>query len=128
MVVIRWILGRIILLLDFIFTPRGVKRDAQQQEAVNQQCAKLALYQFKACPFCVKVRRQMKRLSLPIECRDAKNNATFNTELTEQGGRHKVPCLRIEQPNGEVQWMYESSDINAYLSQRFDEELVPCQD
>jgi len=128
MVVVRWILGRIILLLDFIFSPRGIKRDADLQADVNQQCAKLALYQFSACPFCVKVRRQMKRLSLGIDCRDAKNNAQFKAELTEQGGRHKVPCLRIEQANGEVVWMYESSDINAYLTQRFDAELAPCQD
>jgi len=128
MVVIRWILGRFILLLDFIFTPRGVKRSAEQQQSVDEQCANLALYQFAACPFCVKVRRQAKRLSLNIQTRDAKNDLSFKTELTEQGGRHKVPCLRIEQSNGQVQWLYESSDINQYLSQQFSAELVPCQD
>jgi len=128
MVVIRWILGRIILLLDFIFTPRGVKRSAPQQAIADEQCLSLALYQFAACPFCVKVRRQMKRLSLNIELRDVKNNAQFNTELTEQGGRHKVPCLRITKANCSVQWLYESSDINAYLTQQFSTELVLCQD
>lgn len=128
MVVVRWILGRIILLLDFIFTPRGVKRSAEQQQLVDQQCSKLALYQFVACPFCVKVRRQMKRLSLTIECRDAKNSEQFKSELSELGGRHKVPCLRIEHACGDVQWMYESSDINAYLTKQFDAELVACQD
>lgn len=128
MIVIRWILGRIILLLDFIFTPRGLKRTPEQQQVADEQCAKLALYQFSACPFCVKVRRQIKRLSLNVEYRDAKNDAKYKAELTEQGGRHKVPCLRIEQANGDVEWMYESSDINDYLSQRFSAELTPCQD
>jgi len=32
MVIVRWIVGRIILLLNFIFTPRGVKRAAEQQQ------------------------------------------------------------------------------------------------
>ena len=128
MVVVRWVLGRIILLLDFIFTPRGVKRSAEQQTVVDQQCAAMALYQFSACPFCVKVRRQMKRLSLNVAVRDAKNDQHFKAELTEQGGRHKVPCLRITHDNGDVQWMYESSTINAYLTERFTTELTPCQD
>jgi len=128
MVVIRWILGRIILLLDFIFTPRGVKRSAEQQTLVDEQTVLLSLYQFSACPFCVKVRRQMKRLSLNIEYRDAKNNTEFKTQLTELGGRHKVPCLRIETENGDVQWLYESSDINTYLIDTFSPELATCQD
>ncbi|SLJ83579.1 glutathione S-transferase N-terminal domain-containing protein [Psychrobacter sp. DAB_AL43B] len=45
-------------------------------------------------------------------------NPEFRSELAENGGRVKVPCLRIEE-NGEVQWMYESNDIIAYLQQRF---------
>jgi glutathione S-transferase len=30
-----------------------------------------------------------------------------------------VPCLRIEDNNGDVRWMYESGDIISYLDQRF---------
>ncbi|KPA51059.1 glutaredoxin [Photobacterium leiognathi subsp. mandapamensis] len=117
MKVIRWILGRIILGLNFIFSPRGVKRTPEQQQAVNESVAKLKLYQFDACPFCVKVRREAKRLSLPLETRDAKV-APWEQELIEQGGKRKVPCLRIEKEDG-VEWMYESNDIIAYLQQRF---------
>ena len=73
------------------------------------------LYQFKACPFCVKVRRAIKREGLNIETRDAKNNEQYRQELLEQGGKVKVPCLRIEK-NGQVQWLYESNDIIAYLN------------
>ena len=119
MVIVRWLVGRIILLLNFIFTPRGVKRPAEQQQIVDQQIVSLKLYQFAACPFCIKVRRQMKRLSLNIELRDAKADQQHKTDLLEQGGKHKVPCLRIESGNGDVQWMYESSDINQYLIQQF---------
>lgn len=115
MAIIRWILGRIILLVDFLTTPRGVKRAADQQAVLDSQTARLALYQYKACPFCVKVRRKMKRQSLKIETRDAKNDARYRQELLEQGGKLKVPCLRIENGNGDIQWMYESRDIVRYL-------------
>ncbi|MDP2561443.1 glutaredoxin domain-containing protein [Psychrobium sp. 1_MG-2023] len=124
MAIVRWILGRIILLLDFIFSPRGVKRANEAQAVVDTQAQKLALYQFAACPFCVKVRRQMKRLSVNVELRDAKNDQTIAEELLASGGKKKVPCLRIEHDSGEVEWMYESSDINAYLTKRFSPESV----
>ncbi|WP_305373055.1 glutathione S-transferase N-terminal domain-containing protein [Photobacterium leiognathi] len=117
MKIIRWILGRIILGLNFIFSPRGIKRTQEKQQAVNEAVEKLKLYQFDACPFCVKVRREAKRLSLPLEIRDAKVSP-WEQELIEQGGKRKVPCLRIEKEDG-VEWMYESSDIIAYLQQRF---------
>ena len=120
MTVIRWVLGRIILLVDFLYRPKGIKRDVQEQAALDAETAKLSLYQFAACPFCVKVRWSMKRQSLNIETRDAKRNAQFAEELVAGGGALKVPCLRIEEDNGSVTWMYESSDILAYLDQRFD--------
>jgi glutaredoxin len=115
MAIIRWVLGRIILLLDFLTRPRGIKRPPEQQAVLDQQTARLSLYQYAACPFCVKVRRAMRRRSLRIETRDAKRQADYRRELQEQGGQLKVPCLRIESDNGDVQWMYESSDIVRYL-------------
>ncbi|MEI5639437.1 MULTISPECIES: glutaredoxin family protein [unclassified Pseudoalteromonas] len=111
---VRWLLGRLILLFDFIFTPRSKKRSAEQQQKLDAMTAKLKLYQFKACPFCVKVRRAAKREGLKLETRDAKENPTHRQELLEQGGKVKVPCLRIEE-QGEVTWLYESSDIVTYL-------------
>jgi glutaredoxin len=119
MKVIRWLLGRIILTLNFLTSPKGLNRSEAEQQDINYQTSQLALYQFAACPFCVKVRRSMKRLSLEIELRDAKQNQTFRSELEQQGGRIKTPCLRIENGEGDVTWMYESNDIINYLEQRF---------
>jgi len=116
MVVIRWVLGRIILLLNWVFTPRGIKRSAEDQLSIDKQTATMALYQYEACPFCVKVRRSMKRNTLKIETRDAKRNEAFKSELLEKGGKLKVPCLKIQE-NGQERWMYESSDIISYLEQ-----------
>ena len=116
MAVVRWVLGRLILTLNWLFTPRGIKRSAEDQAAVDAKTTNLALYQYEACPFCVKVRRAMKRNSLNVEVRDAKRNDLYKAELLEKGGKLKVPCLRIEE-NGEARWMYESSDIINFLEQ-----------
>lgn len=123
MKVVRWILGKIILFIDGLFTPRSIQRKPEDQKQVEQQIQALKLYQYKACPFCVKVRRTMKRLNLPIETRDAKRQANWQEELVIQGGIEKVPCLRISEDSGSVKWMYESSDIINYLEQRFSSAL-----
>ena len=115
---IRWFLGRVILMLDRIFSPSEMNRSPTDQSAVDEATKSLALYQFEACPFCVKVRRQIRRLGLKIELRDAQQNAKRREELVSGGGELQVPCLRIEE-NGNTRWMYESDEINAYLSRRF---------
>lgn len=124
MTAVRWILGRIILLVDFLFSPKGIKRDAQSQSELDKETAKLSLYQYAACPFCVKVRWAMQRNSLKVETKDAKRNPQYAKELVAGGGNLKVPCLKIEEYDGSETWMYESSDIIAYLEQRF--ELAPA--
>jgi len=119
MVVVRAILGALILLLNWVFTPKSIKRAADEQAAIDNQTSKIALYQYAACPFCVKVRRAMKRSALTIETRDAKRSEQFKEELLQGGGQLKVPCLRIEDDKGDVSWMYESGDIIEYLEGRF---------
>ncbi|MGS0534775.1 glutaredoxin family protein [Pseudoalteromonas sp. SaAl2] len=114
MKLVRWLLGSLILFFDFIFTPRSKKRPEDEQAMLDQTTSHFKLYQFKACPFCVKVRRAIKRQGLKVDTRDAKNNHGYRQELLEQGGKIKVPCLRIEE-NGQVNWLYESNDIIAYL-------------
>lgn len=124
MVVVRAILGALILLLNWVFTPKSIKREASVQVSIDAQTSKLALYQYAACPFCVKVRRAMKRSALNIETRDAKRSEKFKEELVTGSGQLKVPCLRIEEDNGDVSWMFESSDIIDYLEGRFNPELA----
>ena len=111
-------LGQIIVLGDALTRPRPQQRSAQGQATVNTEAAKLSLYQFHACPFCVKTRRTLHRLNVPVALRDAKNDPTHRQALQEGGGRVKVPCLRIEEA-GKVTWMYESKAIIAYLDERF---------
>lgn len=119
MAIIRLVLGKLILLFNWLFTPSGIKRDPALQASIDQQTADLRLYQYEACPFCVKVRRAMKRSSLTIETRDVKRSDTAKAELLAGGGQLKVPCLQIKDGDGQVQWMYESGEIIEYLESRF---------
>ncbi|TDY02536.1 glutaredoxin family protein [Thiohalophilus thiocyanatoxydans] len=116
---LRLVLSPIILLLNKLTTPRGITRDPEQQQQIDAATRQLALYQFRSCPFCIKVRRAARRLSLNIEQRDALHDPTHRTALLEGGGEVKVPCLRITEHDGQVRWLYESNEIIAYLQSRF---------
>ncbi len=115
MKLIRNILGKAILFFDSTFAPTPVKRSPEAQALMDEKTQNLALYQYHMCPFCVKVRRTITRLNLNIELRDAKGNDTFANELLNEGGKKQVPCLRISNADGTVNWMYESDTINQYL-------------
>ena len=110
--------GRVLILIDWLFRPSRVKRSVEDQSKVDQETKILKLYQFYACPFCVKTRRAIKRLNLKVETRDAQSEGEFRKELELNGGKIKVPCLKIESA-GEVSWLYESNDIIKYLDERF---------
>ena len=121
MKLIRFIVGRIILLLDFLTRPSPVIRSREDQDRVDTAVTGLSLYQFKACPFCVKVRRHMRRRSIKIDLKDAKTDLLIKEELIREGGKHKVPCLRIAQGNKEVQWLYSSDEICRFLDAKLDQ-------
>ena len=75
----------------------------------------MSLYQYKACPFCVKVKKKLRKHSLNIELKDAKNNKANKNDLKNLGGKLKVPCLKIGNNTGDIQWLYESKDIINFL-------------
>lgn len=116
---LRFVLKPFMLLWAKLAMPKGMARTTEAQQKINNECAGLALYHFKTCPFCIKVRHEMARLSLPIELRDAQHNAELRADLLQGGGKIQTPCLRITDGRGNVQWMFESNDIIKYLQQRF---------
>ena len=116
---LRAVLGPFMLLKERLTQPRGVVREPALQTTVNLQCQNLALYQFNTCPFCIKVRQEMRRLSLPIEQRDAQHNAAHRAELQQGSGATQVPCLKITDAGGHSQWLADSNAIVAYLRGRF---------
>jgi glutaredoxin len=116
---LRIVLGPFMLLWERLRQPKGVLRSPAAQQVVERQCQSLLLYQFSTCPFCIKVRQEMRALSLPIERRDAQHNPSHREELVQGGGAYKVPCLKVTESNGQARWIYESGAIIGYLRARF---------
>lgn len=92
-----------------------VRRDPAAQAALDARTGNLVLYHFPTCPFCIRVRRNLRRLGLEVAERDARNDETARAELEAGGGKVQVPCLRITHDDGHVEWLYESDAINAWL-------------
>ena len=117
MKLIRWILGRIIIFLDMLFSPKAIIRELSQQKQMDEITSSYKLYQYNACPFCVKVRRFLKKQSLTIDLIDAKQES-HKRDLVKNGGKQKVPCLKVKLQNKENKWIYESDDIIKFLSKK----------
>ena len=109
--------GRILIFLDWVIKPSITQRSPENQLFVDKKTELLKLYEFYACPFCIKTRRAIKRLNLNLETRNAKQG-DYRKELELNGGKVQVPCLRIDNA-GEVSWLYESNDIINYLEKHF---------
>ncbi|AQU82702.1 MAG: glutaredoxin [Halomonas sp.] len=116
---VRLVLAPVMLISEKLSTPKSVERTPDEQAKVDQACKSLALYQFRTCPFCIKVRKEIARLGLNIETRDAQLDPAHKQALQEGGGKVKVPCLKISHEDGRQEWLYESDAINHWLHQRF---------
>ncbi|MBK6593194.1 MAG: glutaredoxin [Burkholderiales bacterium] len=116
---LRLFLGPFMRLWEIANRPKGMVRSPARQLEVDKQCTNLALYQFTTCPFCIKVRQEMRRLSINIERRDAQKHEQNRSDLIQGYGQPKVPCLKITDPAGNAVWLVESDAIIAYLRGRF---------
>lgn len=110
----RKAIGSIILLADRITSPSSLDRSLEEQIKIDEITKNLNLYEMQACPYCVKVRREIKRLSLNIKRMNVKENPDNKEKLIADGGKFQVPCLNIQDSNNET-WLYESEDIINYL-------------
>jgi len=117
--ILREGLGRVIVFVSWLTLPKPIQRAAEDQQRVDEKAKNLALYQFYACPFCVKTRRAIRRLNVPIEIRNATEGSPWRSELEEKGGKVQVPSLKITDNNGSERWLYESDDIIRYLEKEF---------
>ena len=122
---LRVLIGPFMLLAEVLMRPKGMVRPAQLQAKVDEACRDLVLYQYKTCPFCIKVRQEICRLSLNIKKIDAQQPGDGRATLQHGGGQMKVPCLHITNLSGQSRWLYESSAIIAYLDERFSGSAAP---
>lgn len=80
---------------------------------------KLWLYESSGCPFCVRVRSFLAKIGETIELRDIVSNREYLAELVRATGTQMVPCLKIEESDGNSRWLHESADIIDYLRDHF---------
>ena len=73
------------------------------------------LYPYSGCLSCVIVRLALWRLGLKVPLKNIISQPGNNVDLIAGGGKSQVPCLRIENENGAVRWIYESTEIIRYL-------------
>ena len=116
---LRIVLGPFMLLKETLTRPKGISRTVSAQASIDTQCQSLTLFQFKTCPFCIKTRQEISRLSLNIQQVDAQFEGAGRQALLAGGGQTKVPCLKITDASGKSQWLYDSEKIIGYLRGRF---------
>jgi hypothetical protein len=56
-------IGGILVFFDIITRGTKLKRSPQAQQHVQVELEALSLYQFFACPFCIKTRRKMYKIN-----------------------------------------------------------------
>src|SRR5258708_3934691 len=119
MKLIRKILRPFVFLVEYLLSPKAVNRSFEEQLKINEKTKNMELFQFEACPFCVKVRLAEKRLGINLKKRDVLNEKMAEEELLKGGGQRQVPCLRIKNEDGTSKWIYESSDIVTFMDRQF---------
>ncbi|MCA9552581.1 MAG: glutathione S-transferase N-terminal domain-containing protein [Myxococcales bacterium] len=77
--------------------------------------ARMALYYYDTCPFCIRVLRAASKLGVDLELRDIFQDRKHYMDLTSARGRATVPVLRYTDADGEDVWMPESADIIRFL-------------
>lgn len=80
----------------------------------------LSLYVGFGCGYCEDVRVEARALGLDLEEHDAWADPSHRAELEDARDRTTVPVLRIRREGGD-EWMGESTQIIAYLHERFGE-------
>lgn len=117
-------LGALIALISRLIPVKKVKRDTDAQAVADTKAQTIELYQFFACPFCIIIRRVIRRLNINIVTRNAQTRGgVYREEIMKETGKVQVPCLKITE-NDKVTWMFESADIKAYLEKEFGQFMI----
>ena len=80
---VRNALGAVVVCVDWVSRPKAIKRSPIEQSRVQSAMNGLSLYQFRACPFCIKTRRAIHALGVDIELR--RKMWAYLKSLNEQG-------------------------------------------
>lgn len=114
---LRTIIGPLLLAWEWLATRKQPVLAKEEQDCMDNLASNMVLYQFRTCPFCVKVRIHAHGLGIKLKTHDAQFDQETRQELLNNGGQIKVPCLRVQHSDGRMTWQYESEEIIAYLDE-----------
>lgn len=114
---VRAILTPPLLAWEWLATRNAPDINEETQAKIDDRTSNLSLYEFKTCPFCIKVRIHARRLGMRLRRLDAQYEGQARTDLESKGGNIQVPCLRINHEDGSETWLYESDVICTYLTE-----------
>lgn len=104
--------------LSRLLMPRRVKRDKASQAQVDRDASNITFYDVQASIECCLIRRLIHKLNIAVQIRDVGRHYQYRIEVLE-GGQGRLPCLKIESPRENPQWLYGRCEIQQYLQQRF---------
>jgi len=99
--------------------PWVVERGRAEQQKVDTEASRCALYYHESSTECIRVLRTIERLRLKIETRNIRNDPGFREQLIRCVGSTEVPCLRVREDDGSMVWLNEPNEIIAELEKRF---------
>lgn len=102
-----------------------IKKIFTTKEDKTMSIKSLSLYHFDSCPYCARTRQAIDKLDVNVELRNIHLEPGHSVDLLAYGGKMQVPCLLIENEDGQKDWLYESNDIIYFLNiQADDQKLV----
>ncbi|QIZ83802.1 glutaredoxin [Bermanella marisrubri] len=110
-------LQKLLYSCSVMLTPT-VKRSSKEQRRVEKVASGLTLYVSDTCPYCTKVKKQVKHLNIPLTIKNLDRCHIYQKELLSGGGKAQVPCLKIDRSKG-VEWVYRSEQIANYMDKKF---------
>lgn len=111
-------IGQVVCQLSRMLLPRQIKRDKTLQGQIDKDAAGITFYDTSASLECCIIRRVIHKLNIKVQVRDVGRHYHYCVEVLE-GGEGRLPCIRIETPREEAQWIYGRQAVQAYLEERF---------
>ena len=110
--------ARLLLLMQWLKKPEQKQRSADEIRLLGREMRGLSLYYHPLCPLCIRTRRVIYQLNIPLELRDVCRSQVYRDDLLAGVGQLCTPCLRIVEA-GQVRWIRGADNIINYLLQRF---------
>lgn len=105
-------------MVNWFKSPACLQRSAKEMQSLARETRGVSLYFHQLCPVCIRIRRVLRELNVPIELRDVRKSPIYCDDLLAGVGEIRTPCLRVVE-NGNIDWICGVEPILEYLMNRF---------